>query len=478
MIAETPAKTSNVDPSALANRGFPVYTGKHGPYSATTNVGGYGGISEMWRDNPEAAPKIGLGYRREEHHLLDGARPLRLAMLAVDEGAGGLTTLEKLRLTDLPKTVAIAHEDRRFLLFVLPEDVRLKARKLGPGVTLAAEGYGVTVPDESNGRIWLQSPDNVPVAAIPETLLNAEPVPEDEDEFSRGPLRRVALTPKPDAVPEPLFDDLLLRTGVHVFTGEPGVGKTNAAQAICVHLTKKGYRVVYFDADGNGSRIEGRLSSMGATPEDLTRFYYYKADGLTADGLAYLLDHVQPSLVVFDNLTNLLSRAGINDNDNVAVARWFNTYPAKVRDAEKAALILDHPAKAGSGRYAKGASSKLAEEDVAWRLTQTVPFDREKVGTVRFRLEKSNEGVRPKADPIYRVGGTPFVFAPTKAARLTDNQRKILGCLVDGASSADWLNAAKVDAGVQHNNTFYRAVDALLANGIVEADDAGRFYVA
>lgn len=425
--------------------------------------------------------------------------------LRVVPAEGGRQTLTKLNL-DLPDTVATEHdalgalcEDYLFEVSLFDSNLKNSLNKrsnkegvapLGPGLLLVAKSGESFMPPDSGGNPRARFLEGkrlgqVPLAPFPKSLLELEPVPLDEDPYSFGGLRRIHVRPEESPPSPPLFEDLLVDQGIHTFTGKPGAGKSISTIAIAVRLIQNGKTVAYIDADGNGGRINERLLSMGASQEDLeARFHYYKAAKLDVTSFESLLRVINLDLVVFDNLTNLLSRASVHENDNTAVAGWFNDYAAKVREMGAAALILDHPAKSATGGYARGGSSKLAEEDMAWTITTVENFDKSKVGKVKLKRNKANDGEERPATVIYRIGGTPFVFEREGAAELTEKEQKALEALENGMSYSDWSKAMQEAVEGQeapegkwfdHPEKRKRARNGLIEKGRVEEDE-DRFY--
>ncbi len=423
-----------------------------------------------------------------------------LVALRVIPSRGGRQTLAKIGL-DLPDTAAVEHNvygilcvDYLFKVQGFDEEIKetLSDRtRVGRGVIPLGPGLVLKVGDVSYvPHRWGSSPlanyvegksvGQAPFAILPKGILAVDPVPLDEDPYSSGGLQRIRVRPEESQPSQPLFDRLIIDQGTHSITGRPGEGKSISSLAMAAKLILDGKTVAYFDADGNGGRINERLLSMGALEEDVAdRFRYYRADGLDVASFERVLRAVGPDLVVLDNLTNLLSRAGIHENDNSSVAGWFNDYADKVRQMGAAALILDHPAKSAGGGYARGGGSKLAEEDLAWTITKLEDFNKTKVGKVKFKLDKANDGEMRPASVIYKIGGTPFVFEKEGAASLTENEKKALEALEDGMSYAEWgkalREAPEEEERIAHRQSFKRAKEGLIEKGRVEEHEEA-FY--
>jgi hypothetical protein len=185
------------------------------------------------------------------------------------------------------------------------------------------------------------------------------------------------------------------------------------------------------------------------------------------------------ALAVFDSLADFLALVGLNENDAGDVTRWVKEVAQPLKDAGVAVLSLDHLTKSteGRGRYARGSGAKLAKVDVSWSLTQTKPFDKERIGEIQLDLRKDRDAYLP-ARQQFEVGGedSKLVFRRSGTSEessqedLTASARKALAVLEakfrqDGARYMEWMRAADIP-----KTTFRRARDDLVKVGKVVQD--------
>ncbi len=293
--------------------------------------------------------------------------------------------------------------------------------------------------------------------------------------------------------PEQLVEGLLYRGRLHAINAEPGEGKTITALYAAREVIRKGLPVLCFDAENGPGPIAERLADMGATPEELDEFLHYYSSpeiSLGADALEDLratVEEVRPALVVFDSLADYLALAGLEENAAGDVTRWILAVAQPLKEAGAAVLLLDHVAKSADnrGRYARGSGAKLAKCDVVWSLSQTLPFDRERVGEIRLTLRKDREAFMPRR-ATFAVGGTPdgLMFKRADGVNetadpsdgLTESQRIALEALrrvagEEGATYSQWRAEANLA-----DTTFDRARDGLVKAGLVMR--AGQRYHA
>ncbi len=292
------------------------------------------------------------------------------------------------------------------------------------------------------------------------------------------------------APPEELVKGLLLRGRVNHIYGPPGSGKTWLACWIIDDLTRRGERVVLFDAE-NGRRIIGeRLAAFSPDPDLVSdRLDYFPSPNLlltrqAAKGYEWFLDEAKPSLVIFDSWLSFLASAGLEENNSAAIAQWSVTYAKPARDRGVSVLLLDHVPHAGS--HARGSTRKKDEVDVQWELRRTKLFDRTQVGEIVLRCEKDREGWLPPSI-CFSVGGSAesFVFVRSEGVSkepedsgMTSNARKALDALKtgfaeSGASHKQWREAS----GIEARSSFDAARKNLVSLGYVrKAEDSKRYF--
>jgi hypothetical protein len=263
--------------------------------------------------------------------------------------------------------------------------------------------------------------------------------------------------------PDQLVRDVLYEQRLHSVNSEPGDGKTLFALWASLGVMRQDRPVLYLDAENGVALIAERLEDMGADPAELDRLlHYYPSPEITPHAgsraaLQATAEDIKPTLVVFDAWPDFLALAGLNENDAGDVTRWTLDVAQPLKEAGCAVLLLDHLTKSaeGRGRYARGSGAKLAKMDVAWSLSQTQPFDRERVGEITLTLRKDREAYLP-AKQKFEAGGSladggllfrradGVIEEPNLTNGLTDKQHQALAFLdrrgKQGASWTELLN--------------------------------------
>ncbi|RDH12017.1 AAA family ATPase [Tsukamurella pulmonis] len=183
----------------------------------------------------------------------------------------------------------------------------------------------------------------------------------------------------------PWVGGLFPATGLTLFTGPGGTGKTWGALRACQDAAEAGVRSVYLDADCNGvGRLAQRLILMGCDPEYIrTRAVNLvdPADVAAAhrvpaiDALAGILRGLEsdpPAVIVIDSFAKALAASGASENDAADVNRLY----ALVERLRSIAcvIVVDHTGHEFKGRP-RGASAKIDTPDTVVMLT---PVETEK----------------------------------------------------------------------------------------------------
>lgn len=169
----------------------------------------------------------------------------------------------------------------------------------------------------------------------------------------------------------------------HSVYGEPGSGKSWLVLAAAAEQITAGRHVLYLDYEDDPQSTFLRLRQLGVGSDVIARYFSYQQPddhpampraGVTSPVLSAVRDVFDEtlaahdySLVVLDGVTNALSLAGYNGNDNSEATMWNREVPRYIADHtdDAAVVMVDHLAKSrqGSspGRYAIGAQSKLGD---------------------------------------------------------------------------------------------------------------------
>lgn len=287
---------------------------------------------------------------------------------------------------------------------------------------------------------------------------------------------------------------LIYPSRVHTLAGPPEAGKTVLALWIAVKIMERGQRVLMLDEETGRGQIADLLRSMGADPDMIHERFYYTAfndlpwKGDDIEQLALLLDAWKPRLSIFDSAGEMLSSAGINENDPSEVTRFYKIVlrpvAAKFRSA---VLLLDHDAKGGDkqSRYARGSTAKLAVPDVAIKLTPLRPFNRSQDGVLGMTIAKDRLGSLHRWYRI-RVSSSPLAleFTKTTHADETDGGSGMSPSaekLLDVITEVPQTSQALVDAVVAkyghglRRETVSRALNTLVEQQLIDRMDLGKF---
>jgi KaiC/GvpD/RAD55 family RecA-like ATPase len=268
---------------------------------------------------------------------------------------------------------------------------------------------------------------------------------------------------------------------IHAINAEAGSGKTLYALWEALQVIRRKHHVMYLDNENGPNSISERLEDLGADPDTIDEsFRYYRSPEVsleqeTLENLFAEVDHVQPSLVIFDSLPDFLAMCGLDENNAGDVTQFIVRVLQPLKDRGIATMILDHVTKSpeSRGRYARGSGAKLGKVDVSYTLTQPVPFDRERVGELKLQLHKDRDAYL-RTHHKFAVGGAPLLFVPDSSVieepgrdGLTDNARVALDTLREhyqekGATHTQWLKASGLA-----KSTFKRARDLLVDNALV-----------
>jgi hypothetical protein len=288
--------------------------------------------------------------------------------------------------------------------------------------------------------------------------------------------------------PVHLEPDVLLEGAIHWFHGTADTGKTWLAAYITKRRIEAGENVLIWDKE-NGPEIYGeRLDLLGCDPKIIDEHLFYhgepnlRLDEDVLEAYAMRLDEVEPILVIYDSARGFLTSAGLEENSNDDLDKWYEAVLKPVRNRKAAAMILDHDPKDGSS--ARGAGRKKDLCDVMWAVKCPYPFNEDSVGAVRLVLEKGRRGgLSPCV--TFSVGSTPdgFLFERSQGTvemedeqtGLTPSASKAFDALVpfgeEGATWKQWWD----ESAIESKATFNKARTKLLETGLVRQHDQRYF---
>lgn len=218
-----------------------------------------------------------------------------------------------------------------------------------------------------------------------------------------------------DGVPDPewLLEDVLYAQGIHWISGEPGKGKTIFMLGLAVHLMKQGKTVMWVDEEAGLIQTARRLGYYGLDP-DLAdeRFFYFDRPAITMSepdlhALFQRATEIEPDMVVFDSVADMLVQAGLEEDNNSEVSGWAKGVLEPLKFQHHAAVVvLDHVTKSKDSRggWSRGAGAKKGKTDVQWALDQAKVFDVNTMGILTLTQNKDREGYAPR-NIVYKIGG-------------------------------------------------------------------------
>lgn len=225
---------------------------------------------------------------------------------------------------------------------------------------------------------------------------------------------REFIGPVIDKGPQPtqwIIQDLVVAGRIHMLYGEPESGKTIIALSWMLQVIENGGDVLFVDEESGIEAIAGLLRDMGADSATVdAHVHYFPFLGLEPEHYGALLDYadnLQPTLVCFDSLTDMLASAGLDENSGVQVTKWMLDVPQALARREYApgVTMVDHvPKDTENIRYSVASRAKKAKSDVLWYVRKMADFDRETTAKVELERHKNRPGVLPKK-VTYTIGG-------------------------------------------------------------------------
>lgn len=196
--------------------------------------------------------------------------------------------------------------------------------------------------------------------------------------------------------------------GVHA---ESEAGKSWLACLVAIQEIRAGRHVAYIDFEDDSASIVRRLRLLGASREDISRFFHYRNPNgpLTdADEREFQrLVSIGGSLAIFDGMTEAMALEGLNGKDAEDVAAWHAKVTKPFAAAQWAVAVLDHVPHEGN-RAIGSQHKKSAITGVSYFLDPVHPIGKGATGKSRLRVEKDRPAwVRAHAVP----GRTPQHFA-------------------------------------------------------------------
>jgi hypothetical protein len=203
------------------------------------------------------------------------------------------------------------------------------------------------------------SPDNAGVSLTRSSSWE----PQDVAGIVRGGIQRLA----PSVLARTDGKCLLYSGKVNVIKGEYESGKSWLALFSVKQEIEKGHHCVYIDFEDDAFSVIGRLQLLGVDEDKIVNQFHYirpdepiKSDDI--DRLEELISDWEPTLVVVDGVTEVMSLHGLSLMSNDDSAEFQRLIPRPIAELGPAVLMIDHVTKnpIGRGKYAIGAQHKEA----------------------------------------------------------------------------------------------------------------------
>lgn len=281
-----------------------------------------------------------------------------------------------------------------------------------------------------------------------------------------------------------LIEPLIVHGRIHMLYGEPESGKTIILLSFILQCVERGEHVLYIDEESGIDAVAGLLLAMGAKPAVIDEYvHYFPFPGIDTDAYPALLayaDMVQPAMVAFDSLTDMLTVANLDENSGNQVTTWMLDVATALarRDYAPSVVLIDHvPKDAENVRYSVASRAKKAKSDVLWFVRKLSDFDQERTAKVELERHKNRPGVLPKKT-TYTIGGEdgrlicrPFDISRDAIEREHPMAAEFVRALQEGGP----LGRSKIakQLGVS-DDTVYRVAKDLIYAGTVKTTGEGK----
>ncbi len=141
---------------------------------------------------------------------------------------------------------------------------------------------------------------------------------------------------KPDTLPMAGGRSLFYSGKTNAIIAGPGVGKSWIGFGACAQAIREGRHAIYLDLEDTERTAVTRMAGLGPSREDLLeRFHYVNHEGawdeLDTAQLVNFCQATDVAVVIIDGGAEALARAGVEENDNGAVTKWFSEVPRPLR---------------------------------------------------------------------------------------------------------------------------------------------------
>ena len=307
--------------------------------------------------------------------------------------------------------------------------------------------------------------------------------------MNKPTLERIDLAHMLTTPPPPVrwvAEGLVLREGVTLLSGEPGVGKSMLGMTLGVCVARgtpflggatAAGTVMYVDAENGTSEVHRRVQAMGLAVRDAGQFHYLTSrehDMIQhrSEIIAYA-EEINPTLIVLDSFRSLWRG---DENDSNAAAHVMQTAVALTRTTGAGVLILHHVPKNTSTSY-RGSSAFGGAVEVIATLRRTGASG-PATKTLTLGVDKCRVSAEVP-DRYMHINITDGVLAISEsdkqvATPVREELRELLLGVIpfdpDRISQGDACRA--VDRGTK-DRSVRDALTSLQDQGVVNRDDAG-----
>ena len=202
---------------------------------------------------------------------------------------------------------------------------------------------------------------------------------------------------------------LLYPGRIHSFVGSSEHGKSLAAYLVCAQELLAGNGVVYVDFEGEGADFARWMLQLGVPEETIVGKARYVRPSDPLDNTAKLaLRHavleVEPTIAVFDGVTEAMMLHDLDDRVGTQVAEFMRMFAKRFEKVGIAVILIDHVPH--DGNRATGSQHKnSAVTGASYLFVRTAPLVPGRHGKVDVSILKDRPGtVRMTASGGKKVG--------------------------------------------------------------------------
>ncbi len=156
---------------------------------------------------------------------------------------------------------------------------------------------------------------------------------------------------------------------LNVLFGQAESGKTWLALLACIQEIRKGHNVVFYDFEDYRDSARERMKAIGATDDELDKFYYARVEGPLMEDVwkhevRLQIEELAPTLVVIDSLDELLAIHGRSPDKSQDVREVRQQTVDRIKGLGPAVIVIDHVGHRDKGRQT-GSQAKVSQLDGA-----------------------------------------------------------------------------------------------------------------